>query len=408
MQVLQCALVLLLLQPQKTLAALRSYNLTLNAGTRAPDGVKREVYLVNGQQPGPLTEADEGDDLEIFVQNDLPVEQTIHWHGLLQRGTPDMDGVPGITQFPIPPGGNFTYRFSTGTEYGAYWYHSHFRAYYDDAVRGPLLIHPSPSRRRPFESLAQDSKELDTMLRVERAATPLLLADWYHRLSDVIYDEYFKTGAFPQCVDSLLANGYGRVQCLPESVLQANPGLGIESFLANDPHDPVNPMSTPPAAGVSGMSMDSTSSSEMPMETVSSSPMSMDCSMTMRVRQRSEHMSMTGDSATAEMNTLSATSTDMAPAASMSSMPDMMSTLGPKGCSPPMMFKPGFDKSSLPPETCTNTTSEQLVLNADASQGWTAFHLVNAGAVSRLSVSLNGHSFIVYAADGLYVKPQKA
>lgn len=47
------------------------------------------------------------------------------------------------------------------------------------------------------------------MLRVERAATPLLLADWYHRLSDVIYDEYFKTGAFPQCVDSLLANGYG-------------------------------------------------------------------------------------------------------------------------------------------------------------------------------------------------------
>lgn len=73
-----------------------------------------------------------------------------------------------------------------------------------------------------------------------------------------------------------------------------------------------------------------------------------------------------------------------------------------------MMFKPGFDKSSLPPETCTNTTSEQLVLNADASQGWTAFQLVNAGAVSRLSVSLNGHSFIVYAADGLYVKPQKA
>lgn len=44
--------------------------------------MKREVYLVNGQQPGPLTEADEGDDLEIFVQNDLPVEQTIHWHGL--------------------------------------------------------------------------------------------------------------------------------------------------------------------------------------------------------------------------------------------------------------------------------------------------------------------------------------
>lgn len=73
-----------------------------------------------------MIEAEEGDDLEVFVQNNLPVEQTIHWHGefpypsrlrplyarfalfeqltdtwsvgLLQRGTPDMDGVPGVTQ----------------------------------------------------------------------------------------------------------------------------------------------------------------------------------------------------------------------------------------------------------------------------------------------------------------------
>jgi len=39
------------------------------------------VYLINGQQPGPLIEIDEGDDLEVFVKNDLPVESTIHWHG---------------------------------------------------------------------------------------------------------------------------------------------------------------------------------------------------------------------------------------------------------------------------------------------------------------------------------------
>lgn len=46
-----------------------------------PDGVPREVYLINDQQPGPLIEAEEGDNLAIFVQNDLPVETTIHWHG---------------------------------------------------------------------------------------------------------------------------------------------------------------------------------------------------------------------------------------------------------------------------------------------------------------------------------------
>lgn len=45
------------------------------------DGVSRHVFLINGQQPGPLIEADEGDNLEIFVKNDLPVENTIHWHG---------------------------------------------------------------------------------------------------------------------------------------------------------------------------------------------------------------------------------------------------------------------------------------------------------------------------------------
>lgn len=47
------------------------------------------------------------------------------------------------------------------------------------------------------------------------------------------------------------------------------------------------------------------------------------------------------------------------------------------------------------------------MFNADASQGWVAFHLVNAAAVSRLSVSLDGHSMLVYAADGLYVEPQE-
>ncbi|KFY98160.1 hypothetical protein V498_01626 [Pseudogymnoascus sp. VKM F-4517 (FW-2822)] len=67
------------------------------------DGFTRQVYLINGQQPAPLIDISEGDDLEVFVQNDLPVASTIHWHGLLQRGTPYMDGVLGVSQYPIPP-----------------------------------------------------------------------------------------------------------------------------------------------------------------------------------------------------------------------------------------------------------------------------------------------------------------
>ena len=54
-----------------------------------------------------------------------------------------------------------------------------------------------------------------------------------------------------------------------------------------------------------------------------------------------------------------------------------------------------------------NTTSQQLVVNANASQGWLALNLVNSGAVSNLKVSLDSHSMHVYAADGLYVTPQE-
>lgn len=133
----------LLLAVERSSAALRRYILTLHSDVRAPggftigqgralrtacqssrvevnscsDGVPREMYRVNGQQPGPLVEDDEGDDHEIFVKNDLPVRkhdplarsvaesrvlptaQPITCAtGLIQPGTPHMDGVPGVTQ----------------------------------------------------------------------------------------------------------------------------------------------------------------------------------------------------------------------------------------------------------------------------------------------------------------------
>ena len=74
-----------------------------------------------------------------------------------------------------------------GNEYGFFWYHSHFRVYYNDAIRGPLLIHPSSSRRRPFKDLASNGDERDAMLEAERNATLVLLNDWTHELSDTIY-----------------------------------------------------------------------------------------------------------------------------------------------------------------------------------------------------------------------------
>lgn len=41
-----------------------------------------------------------------------PAEGTaLHWHGILQKASQYMDGVPGVSQCPIPPGGSFTYTF---------------------------------------------------------------------------------------------------------------------------------------------------------------------------------------------------------------------------------------------------------------------------------------------------------
>ncbi|OKL62274.1 hypothetical protein UA08_02861 [Talaromyces atroroseus] len=72
--------------------------------------------IINGQFPGPLIEADWGDTISVTVANNIDTDtaegMTLHWHGLLQRKTPWMDGVPGVSQCPIPPGGgNFTYTF---------------------------------------------------------------------------------------------------------------------------------------------------------------------------------------------------------------------------------------------------------------------------------------------------------
>lgn len=276
-------------------------------------------------------------------------------------------------QYPIPPGGNFTYKFSVKDEYGFYWYHSHVKAYYNDGLRGPLFIRPSSSRPRPFEALAHCPQDREILLQAEKDAQSILLNDWTHDVSDTIYNRYFETGAFPHCVDSILANGFGRVECLPEYMLQAGPGLGLGN-------------------------MDKASSSvmTMPMAEQTETDMNMDIAM-----HTSSSMSVI------QSPSPSTSGTPMSASMDMPGMAPSMTSLGPRGCMPPMMFKPGYNASSLPPETCTNTSSPLLNIPANHTNGWLALNLVNSGAVSKLRVSLDAHTMFVYAADGLYVEMQE-
>ena len=55
----------------------------------------------------------------------LPHPLTDYPDGMLQNGTDWADGVPGVTQCPIPAKSSFTYQFKVSDQYGTYWYHSH-------------------------------------------------------------------------------------------------------------------------------------------------------------------------------------------------------------------------------------------------------------------------------------------
>lgn len=82
------------------------------------------VWAYNAQVPGPTLRVRLGEEVEVRLTNDLPQPTTIHWHGV--RVPNAMDGVPGVTQEPIPPGGSFTYRF-VPKDAGTFWFHPHVR-----------------------------------------------------------------------------------------------------------------------------------------------------------------------------------------------------------------------------------------------------------------------------------------
>jgi FtsP/CotA-like multicopper oxidase with cupredoxin domain len=81
-----------------------------------------EVWCYGGRVPGPEIRVRQGERIRIVVQNKLPEETTVHWHGI--RLPNAMDGVPGLTQPPIKPGEQFTYEF-TPPDAGTFWYHPH-------------------------------------------------------------------------------------------------------------------------------------------------------------------------------------------------------------------------------------------------------------------------------------------
>ncbi len=113
--------------------------------------VKRQIHPMktldlwgyNGTSPGPTIQITQGDRVRIIVDNHLPEATSMHWHGFEIPNA--VDGGPGTSQAPIPPGGRFVYEFTLHQE-GTYFYHSHMAMQEMMGMLGAFIMHP----KRPY------------------------------------------------------------------------------------------------------------------------------------------------------------------------------------------------------------------------------------------------------------------
>ncbi|MGH9251772.1 MAG: multicopper oxidase family protein, partial [Acidimicrobiales bacterium] len=121
-------------------AGARVQAVELTAGVTAVDlgGPVVQTWAYDEAVPGRELRITAGDVLRARVRNALPAETSVHWHGVALRN--DMDGVPGITQSPIGPGGEeFTYEF-TAPDPGTYFFHPHVGVQTDHGLYAPLIV----------------------------------------------------------------------------------------------------------------------------------------------------------------------------------------------------------------------------------------------------------------------------
>jgi FtsP/CotA-like multicopper oxidase with cupredoxin domain len=116
-----------------------------------------DAWGFNGSVPGPTIQVNEGDRVRLVVENRLPEPFSMHWHGF--EIPIEMDGMPGISQDPIAPGGRFVYEF-TLRQNGTFFYHSHMAMQEMMGLIGLFIIHPqrahAPRVDRDFGLILQE------------------------------------------------------------------------------------------------------------------------------------------------------------------------------------------------------------------------------------------------------------
>ncbi|KAM9926416.1 hypothetical protein OXX59_003254 [Metschnikowia pulcherrima] len=153
-----------------------------------PDGVfERPVIGFNNTWPLPTLRVKKGDRVNLYLKNGFDDRNTtLHFHGMFQNGTSQMDGPEMVTQCPISPGDTMLYNFTTADQVGTFWYHSHTAGQYGDGMRGVFIIEEQDESDYPFE--------FD-----EEVVLPL--GEWYHKNADYLIPKFMNlynpTGAEP-------------------------------------------------------------------------------------------------------------------------------------------------------------------------------------------------------------------
>ena len=153
----------------------------------------KRAIAVNGLIPMPTLTFTEGDTAEIVVHNELNEPTGLHWHGLFLPNKED--GVPYLTQMPIPAHSTYTYRFPI-VQHGTHWYHSHFKLQEQIGMYGAFIMNKREEWDIPTiplvisEWIDMKPKEVDRSLH---AAT-----DWFaiQKGSTQSYAEAIKKGWF--------------------------------------------------------------------------------------------------------------------------------------------------------------------------------------------------------------------
>ncbi len=139
------------------------YDLTIKDSMVNFTGKTKRAIAVNGQIPMPTLTFTQGDTAEIVVHNELDEETSLHWHGLFLPNKED--GVPYLTQMPIPPHSTHTYRFPI-IQNGTHWFHSHSGLQEQIGMYGNFVM----LKRNTDPSFRKGIDDLPTI--------PIVLSEW--------------------------------------------------------------------------------------------------------------------------------------------------------------------------------------------------------------------------------------